>query len=64
MAPGILPVAIWPLMKSSIRESFSSESAAFGGGPKSAADELREQCEGGCCDKQRRVMTEWHEDCG
>src|SRR5258708_6789416 len=38
MAPGILPVATWSLMKSSIRESFSSDSTALGGGPNSAAD--------------------------
>src|SRR3982074_2104291 len=41
MAPGILPAAISPLMKSSMRESFLTDSSAPGGGPKSAvaADE-------------------------
>src|SRR3979409_828913 len=35
MAPGILPDAISPLMKSSIGESFSRDSTAPGGGPSS-----------------------------
>src|SRR5450631_4677399 len=40
MAPGILPEAISPLMKSSMAESFSRDSTAPGGGPSStvAAD--------------------------
>src|SRR5256885_11129690 len=37
MAPGILPAATSALMKSSIRDSFSTESFAFGGGPSWAA---------------------------
>ncbi len=37
MAPGISPCATWSLRNSSIRESFSSDSAAFGGGPNWAA---------------------------
>src|ERR1700682_872299 len=38
MAPGILPVVTWSLRKSSMRESFSSDSVAFGCEPNSAAD--------------------------
>src|SRR5262245_5408810 len=37
MAPGICPRAIWSLRKSSIRESFSCDKIAFGGGPKAEA---------------------------
>src|SRR3981189_915465 len=41
MAPGILPAAISPLMKSSMRESFLTDTSAPGGGPTPAmaADE-------------------------
>src|ERR1039457_2509686 len=35
MAPGILPEAISPLMKSSMAESFSRDNTAPGGGPSS-----------------------------
>src|SRR5712675_1358538 len=37
MAPGMLPEAISPLIKSSMAESFSRDSTACGGGPSSAA---------------------------
>ena len=37
MAPGILPEAISPLRKSSIRWSFSTDSSAPGGGPNADA---------------------------
>src|ERR1700710_2256896 len=35
MAPGILPAAISPLINSSMRESFSTDNTAPGGGPSS-----------------------------
>src|SRR5689334_15337949 len=41
MAPGIFPCATWSLRNSSIRESFSSDNGAFGGGPKVDAESWR-----------------------